>query len=35
MTPSPSPSPASSLFARGPSSVSSLVRLALSSNFPG
>lgn len=34
-TPSPSPSPGSSLFARGPSSVSSLVRLALSSNFPG
>ncbi|XP_021929507.1 E3 ubiquitin-protein ligase HECTD1 isoform X4 [Zootermopsis nevadensis] len=31
----PSPSPGSSLFARGPSSVSSLVRLALSSNFPG
>jgi E3 ubiquitin-protein ligase HECTD1 len=34
-TPSPSPSPGSSLFPRGPSSVSSLVRLALSSNFPG
>nr|CAD7443552.1 unnamed protein product [Timema bartmani] len=33
-TPSPSPSPGSSLFPRGPSSVSSLVRLALSSNFP-
>lgn len=28
-------SPGSALFARGPSSVSSLVRLALSSNFPG
>ena len=27
--------PGSSLFPRGPSSVSSLVRLALSSNFPG
>nr|CAD7200637.1 unnamed protein product [Timema douglasi] len=34
-TPSPSPSSGSSLFPRGPSSVSSLVRLALSSNFPG
>ncbi|XP_067009629.1 E3 ubiquitin-protein ligase HECTD1 isoform X3 [Anabrus simplex] len=34
-TPSPSPSPGNSLFPRGPSSVSSLVRLALSSNFPG
>nr|CAD7405776.1 unnamed protein product [Timema poppensis] len=33
-TPSPSPSSGSSLFPRGPSSVSSLVRLALSSNFP-
>ncbi|XP_063240551.1 E3 ubiquitin-protein ligase HECTD1 isoform X2 [Bacillus rossius redtenbacheri] len=34
--PSPSPSSAGgSLFPRGPSSVSSLVRLALSSNFPG
>lgn len=36
-SPSPAPSPAgsSSFFPRGPSSVSSLVRLALSSNFPG
>ncbi|XP_071454696.1 E3 ubiquitin-protein ligase HECTD1 isoform X6 [Hetaerina americana] len=33
-SPSPSPSPGSTLFPRGPSSVSSLVRLALSSNFP-
>ncbi|KAG8236030.1 hypothetical protein J437_LFUL015408, partial [Ladona fulva] len=33
-SPSPSPSPGNSLFPRGPSSVSSLVRLALSSNFP-
>lgn len=34
-TPSSTPSPGSTLFPRGPSSVSSLVRLALSSNFPG
>ncbi|XP_075224551.1 ubiquitin fusion-degradation 4-like isoform X4 [Lycorma delicatula] len=34
-TPSSTPTSGSSLFPRGPSSVSSLVRLALSSNFPG
>ncbi|KAK7791453.1 hypothetical protein R5R35_010932 [Gryllus longicercus] len=33
--PPSTPSPSPSLFPRGPSSVSSLVRLALSSNFPG